>query len=215
MGEKTTLDKIHNPLCGHLPSYSKTRWLTIDAQVPTQVSRHISASHRVLYAYESLEVSCQKLSFENCHPRCVDNWQYTLKMNYVTGALFSSWSTTIWSSSSFSTSSSPFSTASSSSSRRRRGRLDRNWHFLHQGSVDAEAKIFIVKVFELLCIYADRFQSYIPLNFLIGFYVQQVPKLWSFPGHTTAKMELKVYLRPMRIFLEILLITFFSSWVPP
>ena len=123
MGEKTTLDKIHNPLCGHLPSYSKTRWLTIDAQVPTQVSRHISASHRVLYAYESLEVSCQKLSFENCHPRCVDNWQYTLKMNYVTGALFSSWSTTIWSSSSFSTSSSPFSTASSSSSRRRRGRF--------------------------------------------------------------------------------------------
>ena len=78
-----------------------------------------------------------------------------------------------------------------------------------------EANLFIVKVFELLCIYADRFQSYIPLNFLIGFYVQQVPKLWSFPGHTTAKIDLKIYLRPMRIFLEILLITFFSSWVPP
>ena len=130
MGEKTTLDKIHNPLCGHLPSYSKTRWLTIDAQVPAQVSRHISASHRVLYAYESLEVSWQKWSFENCHPRCVDNWQYTLKMNYVTGALYWSWSTTIWSSSSFSTSSSPFSTASSSSSRRRRGRFAN--HFLGQ-----------------------------------------------------------------------------------
>ena len=93
--------------------------------------------------------------------------------------------------------------------------LDRNRHFLHQGSMDAETNIFIVKVFELLCIYADRFQSYIPLNFLIGFYVQQVPKLWSFPGHTTAKIDLKIYLRPMRIFLEILLITFFSSWVPP
>ena len=34
------------------------------------------------------------------------------------------------------------------------------------------------EVFELLCIYAARFQSYIPLNFLIGFYVQQV---FSFP----------------------------------
>ena len=32
------------------------------------------------------------------------------------------------------------------------------------------------EVFELLCIYAARFQSYIPLNFLIGFYVQQVGK---------------------------------------
>ena len=66
--------------------------------------------------------------------------------------------------------------------------LDRKRHFLHQGSMDAETNIFIVKVFELLCIYADRFQSYIPLNFLIGFYVQQVPKLWSLPGHTTAKI---------------------------
>ena len=33
------------------------------------------------------------------------------------------------------------------------------------------------EVFELLCIYAARFQSYIPLNFLIGFYVQQVLSL--------------------------------------
>ena len=33
------------------------------------------------------------------------------------------------------------------------------------------------EVFELLCIYAARFQSYIPLNFLIGFYVQQVISL--------------------------------------
>ena len=64
MGEKTTPDKIYNPLCGHLPSYSKMRWLTFAAQVPAQVSRHISASHRVLHAYESLEVSWQKLSFE-------------------------------------------------------------------------------------------------------------------------------------------------------
>jgi len=34
------------------------------------------------------------------------------------------------------------------------------------------------EVFELLCIYAARFQSYIPLNFLIGFYVQQVVSRW-------------------------------------
>ena len=30
------------------------------------------------------------------------------------------------------------------------------------------------EVFELICIYSSRFQSYIPLQFLIGFYVQQV-----------------------------------------
>ena len=60
--------------------------------------------------------------------------------------------------------------------------LDRYKHFLHQGSIDVETNIFNVKVFELLCIYADRFQSYIPLNFLIGFYVQQV---FSFPTFQT------------------------------
>jgi hypothetical protein len=30
------------------------------------------------------------------------------------------------------------------------------------------------EMFELICIYAGRFMSYIPLAFLIGFYVQQV-----------------------------------------
>ena len=34
--------------------------------------------------------------------------------------------------------------------------------------------VIVIQIFELLCIYAARFQSYIPLNFLIGFYVQQV-----------------------------------------
>ena len=60
-------------------------------------------------------------------------------LNFVTGALFSSWSTTIWSSSSFSTSSSPFSTASSSSSRRRRGRFVHHLDWI-------EIDIFLIKV---------------------------------------------------------------------
>ena len=39
--------------------------------------------------------------------------------------------------------------------------------------------VIVIQIFELLCIYAARFQSYIPLNFLIGFYVQQV-QIFSF-----------------------------------
>ena len=33
------------------------------------------------------------------------------------------------------------------------------------------------ETFELICIYAERFMSFIPLDFLIGFYVQQVISL--------------------------------------
>ena len=34
------------------------------------------------------------------------------------------------------------------------------------------------QTFELLCIYADRFSSSIPLTFLTGFYVTQVVNRW-------------------------------------
>ena len=34
------------------------------------------------------------------------------------------------------------------------------------------------QTFELLCIYADRFSSNIPLSFLTGFYVTQVVNRW-------------------------------------
>ena len=34
------------------------------------------------------------------------------------------------------------------------------------------------EMFELICVYADRFMSFIPLDFLIGFYVQQVVRRW-------------------------------------
>ena len=34
------------------------------------------------------------------------------------------------------------------------------------------------QTFELLCIYADRFSSSIPLSFLTGFYVTQVVNRW-------------------------------------
>ena len=46
------------------------------------------------------------------------------------------------------------------------------------------------EVFELLCIYAARFQSYIPLNFLIGFYVQQVGKFGCLGSFTFVKLNI-------------------------
>ena len=47
------------------------------------------------------------------------------------------------------------------------------------------------EMFELICIYAGRFMSYIPLAFLIGFYVQQVSsKLFSIIFSSTLSSRL-------------------------